>query len=90
VTPAELQKAKNQVMKGYVDSLKTVHGKSEALALNETLFSDYERLFTDLDHYNKITAEQIRQAAHKYLAAEKSTVVYLRPRKSVAQGQVHQ
>jgi len=89
VTPAELQKAKNQVMKGYVDSLKTVHGKGEALALNETLFSDYERLFTDLDHYNKITAEQIRQAANKYLGAEKSTVVYLRPRKAT-QGQAHQ
>lgn len=79
VSDEELQKAKNQVMKGYVDSLKTVHGKAETLALNEVLFGDYEMLFKDLDRYNKVTAEQIRAVAKKYLSPEKSTLVVLRP-----------
>jgi zinc protease len=82
IKPDELQKAKNQVMKSYVDGLKTVQGRAEALAVNEVLFADYERLFTDLDRYNKVTAEQIKKAAEKYLAPEKSTIVFLRPQKS--------
>lgn len=85
----ELKKAKNQVMKGYVDSLKTIHGRAEALALNEVLFGDYERLFTDLEHYNKVTAEQIRAVAKKYLAPEKSTIVYLKPGKAAQKAVDH-
>jgi zinc protease len=81
VSETELQKAKNQVMKSYVDSLKTVHGKAEALAINEILYSDYENLFKDLDRYNKVTAEQIRAVAAKYLTAEKSSLVVLKPGK---------
>jgi len=80
VSDDELQKAKNQVMKGYVDSLKTVHGKAEALALNEILFGDYEQLFKDLDRYNRVTSEQIRKVAQVYLAPEKSSLVVLRPK----------
>ena len=79
VSEAELQKAKNQIMKTYVDSLKSVHGKAESIALNETLYGDYEQLFKDLDRYNRVTAEQIRAVALKYLAPEKSTLVVIRP-----------
>ena len=79
VSDVDLQKAKNQVMKGYVDGLKTIHGRAEALALNETLYGDYEMLFKDLDRYNKVTKAQIRKAAMKYLAPEKVTLVVLRP-----------
>ena len=82
VSDSELQKAKNQLMKGYVDGLKTVHGKASALALNETLFGDYERLFSDLARYNAVKAEDIRKVAHRYLAPEQSTVVVLRPKKA--------
>lgn len=79
VSDDELQKAKNQVMKGYVDGLKTIHGRAEALALNETIYGDYEMLFKDLDRYNAITAKQVRDVALKYLAPEKMTLVVLKP-----------
>lgn len=79
VSEDDLQKAKNQVMKSYVDGLKTIHGKAEAIALNEILYDDYEQLFKDLDRYNKVTAEQIKKAAFKYLAPERSTLVVLKP-----------
>jgi zinc protease len=85
ITEQELQKAKNQIMKSYVDSLKTVHGKAEALALNEILYGDYEVLFKDLDRYNKVTPDEIRKVAEKYLAPEKSSLVVLRPKKGAAQ-----
>jgi zinc protease len=80
VSDAELTKSKNQVMKGYVDSLKTVHGRAEALALNETLFGDYERLFKDLTMYQAVTKQQIQKAAAKYLTPDKSTIATLRPK----------
>jgi zinc protease len=79
VSDEELQKAKNQVMKQYVDGLKTVHGRAEALALNETLYGDYSMLFKDLDRYNKVTKEQIRAVAKKYLGPERATLVVLKP-----------
>jgi zinc protease len=82
VTEQELRKAKNQVMKSYVDGLKTIHGKAESLAMNEILFGDYERLFSDLDRYNRVTPEQIRKAAQKYLGKEKSTLVVLMAKRS--------
>ena len=75
----ELQKAKNQMMKSYVDGLKTIHGKAEALVLNEIMFGDYERLFHDLERYQKVTADDMRKAAAKYLVTNKSNLVVLRP-----------
>lgn len=82
VSDVDLQKAKNQVMKNYVDGLKTVHGRAEALALNETLYGDYEMLFKDLDHYNRVTKEQIRKVAIKYLGPERATLVALKPERA--------
>lgn len=82
VSEKELQKAKNQVMKSYVDALKTVHGKASALAINETLNGDYEQLFRDLDRYNQVTAERIRKAAFEYLSPDRLTLVVLRPKRN--------
>lgn len=84
VSKEELKKAKNQVMKSYVDSLKTIHGRAEALALNETLFGDYERLFNDLVMYQAVSAEKIKLAAAKYLTPDRSTVVTMKPKTAVA------
>jgi zinc protease len=84
--PEELQKAKNQVMKSYVDSLKTIHGKAEALAMNETLFRNYEELFKDLDRYNKVTPQKIREVAQKYLGPNQATLVVLKPKAPARRG----
>ena len=89
VSEVDLQKAKNQVMKGYVDGLKTVHGRAEALALNETLYGDYEMLFKDLDRYNRVTREEVLAAAKKYLAPEKVSLVVLKPENAKAAPRGH-
>jgi predicted Zn-dependent peptidase len=80
VSPAELEKAKNQTMKGFVDGLKTTNGKAEALALNEILFGDYERLFTDLDRYSQVTTDDVKKVANKYLLPNKYTFAVLNPK----------
>lgn len=79
VKEKELQKAKNQVMKSYVDSIKTIGGKAYLLALNETLFSDYKEIFKDLDKYSQVTVEDIRTVAKKYLKVNQANVVLVEP-----------
>ncbi len=79
VSDLELAVAKKQVMKSYVDSLKTVFGKSEALAMNEILFSDYTQLFTDLQKYQAVTAQDIKAAANKYLTPQRSNIAVVKP-----------
>lgn len=80
VSESELQKAKNQIMKSLVDSLKTVHGKAHSLALNEIIFGDYERLFTDLDRYSQVTPKMIKEVAEKYLVVEKANFILVGPK----------
>ncbi len=80
VTQLELERARNQILVSQVESLKTLHGKAEALAVNEVLFGDYKRVFTDLDQYLKVTPAQIQAVAKKYLAPERSVLVVVRPK----------
>lgn len=80
VSAAELERARNQMIMSQIDSLKTLHGKAEALAINETMFGDYKRVFTDLDRYLKVTPAEIRKAANKYLSPERSNLVVVRPK----------
>ncbi len=81
VTPLELEVAKKQVMKSYVDGLKTIFGKAEAIAMNEILFGDYSQLFTDLQKYQAVTAQDIQAAAAKYLTPQRSIVAVVKPMK---------
>lgn len=79
VAESELKKAKNQIMMDYVNSLKTIHGKAHALALNETLFNDYQMFFRDLDKYELVTIDQVQTVAKKYLKPEQKSVVRIMP-----------
>lgn len=81
ITQKELEKARNQLMKGLVDRLKRVHGKANMLAMHEILFSDYQRLFSDLKEYNKVTVDDIQRVARTYLQPIKRNIVIVKPRK---------
>ncbi len=77
-TKKQVQRAKNQLILDYVNSLKTISGKARLLALNETVFGDYKRLFTDLNLYQRLTSEQIRSVAKKYLQPQQRSVIWLK------------
>lgn len=79
VTEAELKKAKNQIMMDYVNPLKTIHGKANVLALNETLFGDYQVFFRDLDKYEAVTVGQVQEVAKKYLKPEQKSILKIVP-----------
>ncbi len=79
VTPRELEKAKNQVVKSYVDALKTVSGKARAIASNQILFGDYKVMFEDINKYLQVTEDDIYRVANTYLNERRSTVVKVIP-----------
>lgn len=81
ITVKELEKARNQTMMDYMNSLLTIDGKAQSLAINEIIFSDYQRLFSDLKKYDQVTVEQIKKVAQKYLRPESMVQAELQPNK---------
>jgi zinc protease len=79
VSSEELTKAKNQVIKSYVDSLKTVSGKARAIATNQIMFGDYKVMLDDLDKYMAVTADDIQRVSRNYFTRDKSSIVKVVP-----------
>lgn len=79
----ELVKAKNQVIKSYVDSLKTVSGKARAIATNQILFGDYKVMFEDIEKYMKVTEDDILRVSKTYLSLDRSSIVKVIPQTKV-------
>jgi len=75
----ELVKAKNQLMKEFVDSLLTLDGRARALATHEILFGSYERLYSDLERYQKVTKKMVLDVAKKYLDSKSEVYLALVP-----------
>jgi zinc protease len=82
VTALELEKVKNQVMKEFVDGLTTIDGKAQALAVNEIIFGNYQKMFSDLEKYKQVNIEDVQMVAQKYLKFENEVVVALNPKKA--------
>ena len=84
VSEAELQKAKTLAMKSFVDGLVTIDEKARALAATEIVTGSYENLFTDLEKYNKVSAEDIRKVCAKMLNTNQRSIVILEPKVKAA------
>lgn len=83
VTVEELENAKNAVMKEFVEGLKTFRGVGHALAVNEIYFGDYQKIFTSLKDYLKVTTEDILNVANKYLQPQSRSIVTVEPQKEL-------
>jgi zinc protease len=81
LTNYDLQRLRNQILKDVVVGLKTIDNKAQSLALNEILFNDYTRLFSDVKKYNDVSANDIQKAAVKYFVPARRTTGVLVPNK---------
>lgn len=79
ISTRELEKSKNILMKETLDGLTTIDGKAQSLAINEILYGDYRRLFSDFEKYQSVTVEDIHRVAQKYLKSSRSVTAVLNP-----------
>jgi zinc protease len=70
VSAAELEKAKNQVIAGELRQRETNLGKSQALGDAAVLFGDPNRVNTELDKLQGVTAADVQRVAKKYFTPE--------------------
>jgi len=79
VTAAELEKAKNQIVTGQLRQRETSLGKSNALGRAAVILGDPNRVNTDLDRLQAVTAADIQRVAQKYLTDNNRYVIYYLP-----------
>lgn len=84
VSEEELQKAKNQVLRGLFSSnsyssLQKSLGRAELLAEYASFFGDPALIDKDMETYMQVTAEDIQDLAKRIFTKEGSTVVDVKP-----------
>lgn len=76
VSAAELEKAKNQIITSQLRQRETNNGKANALGQAAVLLGDPNRVNTDLEKLQAVTAADIQRVATKYLT-DKNRYVFI-------------
>jgi zinc protease len=79
VTDAELEKAKNMLLSGFYNQVKTISGRSNAIGTYEVFFGDHRKLFSAADDFAKVTRADVQRVAGQYFGANNRTVATLIP-----------
>lgn len=85
ITDQEYKKLQNQVENDFVSGNSTSAGVAESLAQYYMYYGDANLINTELKRYMKVTKEDIRNAAKKYLTTNNRVVLYYLPKKEQAQ-----
>ncbi|SNR37336.1 Predicted Zn-dependent peptidase [Lutibacter agarilyticus] len=83
ISEKELQKLRNKFENQFVNSNSSVEGIASSLATYYMLYDDINLINTEIDIYNSITREEIREIAKKYLNPEQSLVLDYLPKKDI-------
>ncbi len=86
-TPAELQRAKRAMLHGYLADRQTVTAQAADLAGYEVLVGDPYFARRYLEGVERVTLEDLRRVAARYLKPERATVVKLLPRGGAETGE---
>ena len=71
-----LQRVKTNLRAALIQKLDSNSGLASELASYQAGYGDWRKLFTELDEYNQVTAEDVQRVAQKYLLESTRTVVY--------------
>ncbi|MGH9595059.1 MAG: M16 family metallopeptidase, partial [Bryobacteraceae bacterium] len=71
-----LQRVKTKLRAALIEKLDSNPGLAEELCAYQAGFGDWRKLFTELDDYNKVTADDVQRVAQKYLIEKTRTVAY--------------
>jgi predicted Zn-dependent peptidase len=75
ISEKELQKLRNKFENQFVNSNASVEGIASSLATYYLLYDDVNLINTEIDIYNSITREEIRDVAKKYLNPSQRVVL---------------
>jgi len=79
VSPQELTKAKNQVLRDFVISRQSVQSLGDELGYAAVVLKDANLLDAELNRFLAVTPEDIQRVARKYFVAENETVLEVLP-----------
>ena len=80
VSEAEFQKIRNQIESSIVTRYSTVAGIGESLANYSVYFGDPNLINTEIQRFMKVTREDLKRVANKYLTKENRVVLYYLPK----------
>ncbi|MDB9964396.1 insulinase family protein [Vicingaceae bacterium] len=80
ISDLEFQKLKNQVENDFISGNSSVQGLAENLANYHVYFGDANLVNTEIERYMKVSKEDIRKVAQKYLTDENRVVLYYLPK----------
>ncbi len=84
ISDKELQKLRNKFENQFVNSNSSVEGIASSLATFYMLYDDVNLINTEIEIYNSITKEEIRDIAKKYLNPNQRLVLDYLPKKDKA------
>jgi zinc protease len=73
VSAAELEKAKTQILRGFILSRETMQGKGDALGRAAVLLGDPKVYNTELDQYRKVAVPDVQRVSKEYLKTTNET-----------------
>jgi zinc protease len=79
VTEAELDKAKSRFLTGKLLERETFNGKASALGQAVVVYGDADRVNTDLEKLQAVTAAQIKEAMNRYITGKKKVALEYLP-----------
>jgi len=83
ISEREFQKLKNKFENQFVNSNSSVEGIANSLARYYMLYDDINLINTEINIYNSITREEIREIAKKYLNPNQRLVLDYLPKKDI-------
>jgi zinc protease len=81
VSAADLEKAKNQILRDFILSRQTAQSRADELGYAAVVLKDPELLNTELKRFLDVTPEDIQRVARKYFVSANKTVVEVYPKK---------
>ena len=86
VDEKELTKIKNIAQVNFYRTLSTINGKANTLGTYALFFDDYAKMFSAVEDMNKVTVDDIKRVANKYLNKANRTVGILAAEKDSSKG----
>ena len=77
ISKEELSRARTNIIKSHVDSLKTAAGKGSLLGFYEMFYGSYDHLFKNLEHYNNVQLSDVQRVAQKYFNSHQQNIIKL-------------